>query len=179
MWSSWRADVELILSWCGAHGELMWSWCGVDVELMLSWCGADVEHILSWCGADEELMWIWCGADVELMKSWCWADEELILSWCGADVKQMWSWCGALNRENGDLRTEMGTQKLKRSPWGPGPSDGDPWGSSVFFPYMWILGGHQSNGTQCSWPHLGIFGHTGCFSLTHCSVFHNLKGTQF
>ena len=98
----------------------MWSWCGVDVELMLSCFLYHVHFKLCWCGADEELMWIWCGADVELMKSWCWADEELILSWCGADVKQMWSWCGALNRENGDLRTEMGTQKLKKVPMGAG-----------------------------------------------------------
>ena len=112
----------------------MWSWCGVDVELMLSWCGADVEHILSWCGADEELMWIWCGADVELMKSWCWADEELILNWCGADVELMWSRCGAdvepYIEKMGTLEQKWGPKNWKRSPWRPGPSNGDPCGSS-------------------------------------------------
>ena len=75
------------------------------------------------------LIWSWFGVDVELMWSWWRADVELMWSWCGADVEQMWSWCGALNRENGDLRAEMGTK------WGPknwkGPH-GDPWGSSVF-----------------------------------------------
>ena len=110
----------------------MWSWCWADMELMWSISWADVELMKSWCGSDVELMLSWWRADVELMKSWFWIDVELMWSWCGADVELMWSWCGALNRENGDLRTEMGTQKLKRSPWGPGPSNGDPWGSSVF-----------------------------------------------
>ena len=40
----------------------------------------------------------------------------------------------ALINENGDLGTEMGTQwgpkNWKRSPWGPGPPNGDPCGHS-------------------------------------------------
>ena len=73
--TSWRHDVDIMLTWCRHHVDMMSSSCWHDVtslchvDMMSTSCWHDVDVMLTWC-----YIIMSCWHDVDVMLTSCWHD---------------------------------------------------------------------------------------------------------